>query len=110
MHSASTHGMEALFDVRSDTGKGLPHASPERPFRERPEVSGIIQLSRVGLNWRRTAALLYFNYRCGFLCGQSGLVSLRNYDGKWHVEQFGSGMVYQQPFNTYAISLDCRSR
>ena len=93
----ATNGMgrvdrEPLSRGRS---KWLPHPIPRGPFPERPEVSGVLQLSRVGLDWRRRTATLSYLYECGLLCGQSGGgVILEKQGGQWRVTNWGFGSVY----------------
>ncbi|HYL15654.1 MAG TPA: hypothetical protein VEV41_21650 [Terriglobales bacterium] len=74
--------------------KVLPHTSPTGPFPYNTQVSGVLELSRVGFNRRTTLALLYFSYLCGDLCGESGWVVLHKTGGNWAVKEFGSGVVY----------------
>jgi hypothetical protein len=57
-------------------------------------VSGVLRLSRIGLNRRGTLALLHYSYRCGELCSRSGWVVLHRTEGHWRIEQFGSGVIY----------------
>jgi hypothetical protein len=87
---AARYGMEELF-AADDDKKWLPHASPNGPFPEDPDVSGVLQLSRVGFDWRGRVALIYFDYRCGFLCGQSGWVALEKNNSGWRVQHYGAG-------------------
>jgi hypothetical protein len=95
-HRAASFGMEQLFEPpkKTDGLRWLPHASPMGPFPEDPQVSGALQLSRLGFNRRKTLALLYYSYRCGALCGQSGWVVLHKASGTWAVKEFGSAVVY----------------
>jgi|ERR1035437_5507385 hypothetical protein len=96
VHRAGPFGMEQLFEQPKKGGelKWLPHASPAGPFPDNPSVSGVLQLSRAGFNRRGTLTLLYYSYRCGVLCGQSGWVVLHKTGGNWRIKQFGSGAVY----------------
>lgn len=94
-HRAAWYGTEELFEPpkQGDEGKWLPHASPTGPFPETPHVSGVLQLSRPGFDHRKRRALLYYIYRCGVLCGQSGWVALHKQEDSWRIEQFGSAVV-----------------
>jgi hypothetical protein len=96
LHRAAWAGAEELFDrpEKGDERKWLPHTSLRGPLTEAPSVSGVLQLSRVGFNRRKTLALLYYSYRCGVLCGQSGWVVLHKAGGSWQIEKFGRGAVY----------------
>jgi hypothetical protein len=89
-------GGEELFErpKKGEEFKWLPHSSPTGPFPETPEVSGVLQVSRAGFNRRQTLAMLYYRYRCGILCGQSGWVALQKSGGNWRIQQFGFGVVY----------------
>jgi hypothetical protein len=93
---AAWSGAKELYEEpkKGEESKWLLHASPAGPFPDDPSVSGVLQVSRIGFNRRGTLALLYYSYRCGFLCGQSGWVVLHRTDGNWRVEQFGLGVVY----------------
>ena len=95
-HRAASFGTEELFEQpkKGEELKWLPQASPAGPFPDNPRVSGVLQLSRAGFNWRGTQALLNYSYRCGVLCGQSGWVVLQGAGGDWRIKQFGSGVVY----------------
>jgi hypothetical protein len=58
-------------------------------------VCGVLQLSRVGLDWRRRTGTLNYTYRCGMLCGQSGEGVLLQKVGKhWHVRTWGLSVVF----------------
>lgn len=73
-----------------------------RMFRPKPNEktptdmpdSGVLELSRVGFDRKGTCALLYFNFRCGWLCGRSGWVVLNKQAGNWRIKQFGPGAIY----------------
>jgi hypothetical protein len=95
-HRATWFGTEELFEPpqKGDEGKWLPNASPTGPFPETPRVSGVLQFSRAGFTRRKRLAMLYYSYRCGVLCGQSGWVVLRKDAGSWSIERFGSSVVY----------------
>jgi hypothetical protein len=95
-HRAAWAGAEELFDrpEKGNQRKWLRHASVKGPLMEAPKVSGVLQLSRIGFNRRKTLALLYYSYRCGVLCGQSGWVVLHKAGGSWQIEKFGRGAVY----------------
>ena len=80
--------------TKEDERKRLLHPRSEGPFPEDRSASGILQLSRLGFDRRGSVALLYYNYRCGALCGQSGWVALRKTQGDWQIAQFGKGVVY----------------
>jgi hypothetical protein len=78
-----------------DPSKWLPHPIPAGPFPKNPEVSGVLQLSRVGLDWRRRTATLSYLYECGLLCGQSGRgVILEKQGDQWRVTHWGFGSIY----------------
>jgi hypothetical protein len=89
LHRAAWAGAEEMFKPpqKGEARKRLPHANPAGPFPEAPNVSGVLQLSRVGFNRRKTLALLYYSYRCGVLCGQSGWVALHKVGSSWQIEQ-----------------------
>ncbi|SRR5258708_2451595 len=70
--------------VDSDAAGAIP---------DNPQVCGVLQLSRAGFNRRGTLALLYYSYRCGLLCGQSGWVVLQKTQGIWRIKEFGSGRI-----------------
>jgi hypothetical protein len=94
-HRAAFAGAEGLFHPqKGGLREWLPHASPNGPFPDAPHVSGVLQLSRAGFNRAKTLALLRYSYRCGVVCGQSGLVVLHKSGGSWRIEQFGSSAVY----------------
>jgi len=58
-------------------------------------VRGVLQLSRVGLDWRRHTGTLSYTYRCGMSCGQSGEgVLLQKVGEHWHVRTWGWAVVY----------------
>ncbi len=59
----------------------------------RGPTSSVLRLSRIGFNRKGTLALLFFSYRCGALCAQSGWVVLYKSEGRWHIKQFGSGAI-----------------
>ena len=73
----------------------LRHARsfPAGPVPDNSSVSSVLQLSRAGFNRKGTLALLYYSYRCGWLCGQSGWVVLHKTDGNWSIREFGSGKI-----------------
>jgi len=54
----------------------------------------VLRVSRIGFNFRRTLALLYFSYTSGPLCCQSGYVSLRKDGRRWVIDRFGLGAIY----------------
>jgi len=54
----------------------------------------VLRLSRIGFNFRRTLALLYFSYLCGPLCCESGYVTLRKNGQRWIIDRFGAGAIY----------------
>jgi hypothetical protein len=96
LHSAAMSGVGDLFapPKKGDSGKWLPHASPTGPFPGNPKVSGVLGLSRIGFDHTRTRGLVYYDYRCGVLCGQSGWATLRKVHGEWKLDEMGSGFVY----------------
>jgi hypothetical protein len=96
LHRAAMSGVEELFAPakKGDAGKWLPHASPTGPFPENPKVSGVLELSRIGFDHTRTRGLVYYDYRCGVLCGQSGWATLRKVHGEWKLDEMGGGVVY----------------
>ena len=77
---------------KGDASKWLPR--PAGPFPENPKVSGVLQLSRIGLDHTRTHGMVYYVYRCGVLCGQSGWATLRKVHGVWNLDGMGGGVVY----------------
>jgi hypothetical protein len=93
---ASEFGMEGLLEKpkKGEDLEFLPHASSVGPFPDNPSICGVLQLSRSGFNRRRTLALLFYSYRCGALCGQSGWVVLHKTQGAWRITEFGPGAVY----------------
>ena len=78
------HGKLKVSLVDSSLADAIP---------DNPQGSGLLRLSRAGFNRRRTLALLYFSYRCGLTCGQSGWVVLQKTQGGWRIKEFGSGIV-----------------
>jgi hypothetical protein len=98
--SAAARGI--VLSVKDAAGQSAPskepggslHAGPVGPFSDDTAVPGVLRLSRVGFNRRGTLALVYYSYRCGALCGQSGLAVLEKTGGQWHVQHFGSGGIY----------------
>ena len=52
-----------------------------------PNAISIHTLSRVGFNKDKTAALVYYTYSCGGLCGQGQYVLLGKHDGQWKIEK-----------------------
>ena len=96
LHRAAMSGVEELFAPpnKVDAGKWLPHANPSGPFPENPKVSGVLGLSRIGFDHTRTRGLVYYDYRCGVLCGQSGWARLRKVHVEWKLDEMGSGVVY----------------
>ncbi|HXH50426.1 MAG TPA: hypothetical protein VNM47_13875 [Terriglobia bacterium] len=84
-----------MRSVEKDLSKAFPYPKPEGPFPEKPEVCGVLQLSRVGLDWRRRTATLAYTFMCGALCGQSGNNVLLQKIGKhWQVTYWGLAAVY----------------
>ena len=96
LRRAASSGIEELFapPEKGDARKWLPHASPAGPFPENPKVSGVLQLSRIGFDHRRAVGIVYYDYRCGVLCGQSGWATLRKVHGEWRLDELGGGVVY----------------
>lgn len=96
LHRAAQSGSEELFapPQKGDAGRWLPHASPTGPFPENPKVSGVLQLSRIGFDHARTRGMVYYVYRCGVLCGQSGWATLRKTDGVWNLDEMSGTAVY----------------
>jgi len=97
LRRAAVSGMEELFAPRKkgdDAWKWMPHGSPAGPFPENPKVSGVLQLSRIGFDHTRTRGLVYYYYRCGVLCGQSGWATLRKVRGEWKLDEMRFGVVY----------------
>jgi hypothetical protein len=97
LHQAAISGSEELFAAPKkgdDTSKWLPHAGPASPFPGNPKVSGALQLSRIGLDHTRTRGMVYYVYRCGVLCGQSGWATIRKVHGLWRLDEMGGGEVY----------------
>lgn len=96
LHRAAISGIDELFapPQKGDAGKWLPHESPLGPFPENPKVSGVLQFSRIGLDHTRTRGLVYYDYRCGVLCGQSGWATLRKVHGSWKLDEMGRAVVY----------------
>ena len=81
--------------AEKDPSKALPYPKPSGPFPENPEVCGVLQLSRVGLDWHRRTATLAYTFMCGALCGQTGNDVLLQKIGKhWQVTSWGTGAVY----------------
>ena len=97
LHQAAISGSEELFAAPKkgdDASKWLPHASPASPFPGNPKVSGALQLSRIGLDHTRTRGMVYYVYRCGVLCGQSGWATIHKVHGLWRLDEMGGGEVY----------------
>jgi hypothetical protein len=97
LHQAAISGSEELFAAPKkgdDASKWLPHASSADPFPGNPKVSGVLQLSRIGLDHTRTRGMVYYVYRCGVLCGQSGWATIRKVHGLWRLDEMGGGEVY----------------
>lgn len=96
LYRAAFAGSQELFAPPNtgDAAKWLPHASPAGPFPDNPKVSGVLQFSRIGFDHSRTRGILYYYYRCGILCGQSGWAALRKAHGEWKLDQMGAGAVY----------------
>ena len=96
LYRAANAGSEELGDLtkKGDEGKWLPHASPTGPFSENPQVSGVLQFSRLGFDHSRNRCLVYYYYRCGVLCGQSGWAALCRIRGEWKLDEMGGGAVY----------------
>lgn len=84
-----------MRSVKKDPSKASPYPKASGPFPESPKVCGVLQLSRVGLDWRRRTAKLSYTFMCGVLCGQSGNgVLLRKIGKHWQVTYWGTGAVY----------------
>lgn len=96
IYRAARAGLDELGDLtkRGDETKWLPHATPTGPFAENPQISGVLQFSRLGFDHSRNRCLVYYNYRCGVLCGQSGWAALRKIRGEWKLDQMGGGAIY----------------
>lgn len=96
LHRAAVSGSEKLSapPKKGDAGKWLPHARTAGPFPENGKVSGVLQLSRIGLDYGRTHGIVYYVYRCGVLCGQSGWATLQKMHGVWKLDEMGGGVVY----------------
>jgi hypothetical protein len=56
--------------------------------------SCVLKVSRAGFNRRGGLALLYYDYRCGASCCQSGWAVLEKNGGRWAIRQFGPGAIY----------------
>jgi hypothetical protein len=80
--------------AQSREPKSAPNAGPAVAFSDELAIPGVLRLSRAGFNRSGTLALVYYSYRCGALCGQSGLAVLEKTGGQWHVQHFGSGGIY----------------
>lgn len=84
-----------MRSVEKDPSKAFPYPKPEGPFPGNPDVCGVLQLSRVGFDWRRRTATLAYTFICGALCGQAGNDVLLRKDGEhWRVTYWGTGTVY----------------
>ena len=97
MNRATSYGAEKLSATArtADPLDWLPHPRPAGPFPDNPAVTGVLQLSRVGFDWRGKTATLSYLYICGALCGQSGGgVLLEKSSTRWIVKYWGAGMVY----------------
>jgi hypothetical protein len=96
MVRASWANGEKLFAPPGEVPPGywLPHQSRDGPFPDQPAVSGVIEMTRIGMDYKHRAAILYYNYRCGILCGQSGWAAIHKIKGAWRADYFGSSIVY----------------
>jgi hypothetical protein len=99
LHRAGISGIEELFGPpkKGDASKWLPHSIPAGPFPENPKVSGVLQLSRIGFDHTRTRGLVYYDYICGVLFGQSGWATLRKVHGDWKLDEMASALCTNQP-------------
>ena len=57
----------------------------ERVMRAYPGARGELALSHVGFSADGEEALVYYETRCGSLCGRGALVRLQRVAGQWHV-------------------------
>lgn len=48
---------------------------------------GKIVLSKMYLNKERSKGLLYYEFRCGWLCGHSALIVFENKNGNWRIKE-----------------------
>ncbi|HVG29830.1 MAG TPA: hypothetical protein VM864_09045 [Pyrinomonadaceae bacterium] len=52
-------------------------------YKQHPNSGGWIELSAVGFNADKTAAVVYMGHSCGMLCGGGGFHVLRKKEAKW---------------------------
>ena len=87
--NAKSWHLEAQF--RSHPGCAVV----ENRMLHRAAMSGVEELfAPPGFDHTRTRGLVYYDYRCGVLCGQSGWARLRKVHVEWKLDEMGSGAVY----------------
>jgi hypothetical protein len=81
-------GARAVFVNPSDLGAKVGD------FEARyPDNIGFFVVSHVGLNLKKTEALLYIDHFCGGLCGGGAYVFMRKVSGVWYVVDLRSTWV-----------------
>jgi len=75
-----TSGARAVFINRSDLG-----TKPNEFEARFPNNFGFFVVSNVGLNLKKTGALLYVDHFCGGLCGSGDYFLIRKVNGAWHI-------------------------
>ena len=73
-------GARAVFINRSDLG-----TKPNEFEARFPNNFGFFVVSNVGLNLKKTEALLYVDHFCGGLCGSGDYFLIRKVNGAWHI-------------------------
>ena len=73
-------GARAYFVNPSDLG-----LTPGNLEAKYPNNLGYFVVSHIGLNLKKTEALLYIDHFCGGLCGGGEYILVRKVDGVWRV-------------------------
>jgi hypothetical protein len=88
----SVFSRELTTDLRLPSGARAVFVSPSDfgtkagDFEARfPNNLGYLVVSHVGLNLKKTEALMYIDHFCPGLCGGGGYVLMRKVNGVWHV-------------------------
>lgn len=89
----SVFSTDISADMRLPSGTRVVFVNPSdltgtnpRDFEARfPNNFGYFVVSHVGLNLKKTEALLYIDHFCGGLCGSGDYFLMRKANGVWHV-------------------------
>jgi len=87
-------GVELVSDATvKEIFSAEPNAKPngwDLFYRRFPDSSGLITISRVGINSRGTVAIIYYGEQSHFLAGAGGIRVLKREGGKWILKRYES--------------------